>query len=429
MRSRLRSSSRSPLPSPLPSSLPARASLAGLSSAFLLLGAATASAANPEFQNFFFDACTSATGGLATRCGETTDGLGDLSSDSESSLNPSQVLNANAASAESVRARAKQARERAERLEEVESAGARGGPWHFIANVRVASDDLNRRVGLDPERASEQTVRAMEIGLDYRLSPNTLLGLLVSYEVSDLEFAGEAVGRNFAPARHAGRIETDRSGVTAYGAFQLSDRLYLDAALGYGSGDTEFSRNSVFQESNREVAQTNVGTRAEFDQTQWWGSVNLGYDVLQGAWNVTTYGGMQWSNTKSDGFTERDLTGSGLNMRFDSVDDKSLIGLLGVQVQRVFSLTTGVLVPQIRVEYLHEFDDDPSRAAARFAFDGADNRYTMTGNTPDSDYVAVGFGVGWVLPRGWIPFIDGEFLAGHDDRDFYRITAGLRKEL
>ena len=45
-------------------------------------------AQNAEFQNFFFAVCGGATvGALTTRCGETPGGTGNVSGDSEESLN------------------------------------------------------------------------------------------------------------------------------------------------------------------------------------------------------------------------------------------------------------------------------------------------------------------------------------------------------
>ncbi len=51
-----------------------RAAVAGI-----LLAAAEARSANADFQAFFFQACSTPSGALATRCGETPGGLGNLS--------------------------------------------------------------------------------------------------------------------------------------------------------------------------------------------------------------------------------------------------------------------------------------------------------------------------------------------------------------
>ena len=72
----------------------------------------TAHAANADLQNFFFDACVNPAGLLATRCAQTPGGLGDLSADSESSLNPSQTLSRNDGSLSAAQQRAQAVRDR-----------------------------------------------------------------------------------------------------------------------------------------------------------------------------------------------------------------------------------------------------------------------------------------------------------------------------
>jgi uncharacterized protein YhjY with autotransporter beta-barrel domain len=407
---------------------PAR-TIGPLAASLLLFSAPSALAVNPNFQAFFFDVCTSATGALAARCSETANGEGDLSGDSESSLNPSQVLNANAAGLAAARARSKQAQERADRLDSaVEQVFAIGGA-SLLAHLRVSGEQVDRRVDVDTERGYDQDGRSLELGVDYRVSATTVLGVIANYDDNRLRFDAEAPGVNFSPARRAGQIESKLNGVTAFALFQVSDRAYVDAAIGYAAGDNTFTRNSVFQESGRTVPQTTVVTRATQQQTQRWASLNLGYDLLQSDWNVTTFGALQWMDTRSKRFTERDLTGSGLNMRFGSVDDESLIGLVGLSTQRVIGMASGVMLLQARVEYQHQFSDSATSANARFALDQGNNTYRMKGTARDRNYFSGSAGMGWVFPGGWMPFVDVNGLAGYANRTSWRATAGLRKEL
>jgi hypothetical protein len=72
-----------------------------------------AHAQNAAFQGFFEDVCAgggSPTGNLSARCGDTPGGGGDLSGDSESSLNPSQIVTSNESGL--LRARNQELRER-----------------------------------------------------------------------------------------------------------------------------------------------------------------------------------------------------------------------------------------------------------------------------------------------------------------------------
>jgi uncharacterized protein YhjY with autotransporter beta-barrel domain len=395
----------------------------------LLFAGTNAWASNPAFQSYFFDVCQSATGTLAARCSETIDSEGNVSTDSESSLNPSQILNANAGALAAARGRSKHAQERADRRDHVLQEVFGIGAASVVAHLRASSENVDRRVDLDPERGYRKEGRSLELGIDYRLSAQTVLGVLASYDSTRLRFDAEAPGNNFTPANNAGRIESDVLGLTAFALFQISDRSYVDAALGYASGENTVTRNSVFQESRREIPQTNVFTRARHDQTQRWLSLNLGYDLLQTEWTVTAFGAVHWTDTRIEGFAETDLANSGLAMHFRSVSDESVIGLIGLNTQRAVGLASGVLLLHARIEYQHQFSDDPTSAAARFVLDAGNNVYQLTGASRDQNYFSASAGFGWVLPGGWMPFLNAEGLFGYSNRDSYRLTAGLRKEL
>ena len=162
-------------------------------------------AANAEFQDFFFDVCGAPSGALATRCAETTAGLGNLSGDSESSLNPSQNLSHNQSLVGSAVARSKEARERGEKLREGEdgdgsAAQVAAGPWSLLLNVRGSWFESDGNSATDRERDLEGDSHAAEIGVDYRASERVVLGALLGLERTDYEYAAENPGVNFTPA-------------------------------------------------------------------------------------------------------------------------------------------------------------------------------------------------------------------------------------
>ena len=92
-------------------------------------------------------------------------------------------------------------------------------------------------------------------------------------------------------------------------------------------------------------------------------------------------------------------------------------------------MTSGVLIPQARIEWEHEFDRDAETADASYVLDADRNLYAFEGVDPDRDYFSAGIGLAAVFPGGWMPFIDFSGVFGIDDFERYRLTAGLRKEL
>jgi outer membrane autotransporter protein len=395
--------------------------------ALISLGVATnAQASNPALQEVFFSACVGATGALAARCGETPNGLGDLSGDSESSLNPSQILSGNVSGIEAAQAKARASRERAS---SDESADLTLGPFSLLVNARYSNEERTRDPSTDRERGYELSQRALELGVDYRVSDRLVWGGLVSYEKGKLDFAGERPGVNFTPASRAGRTDRDGLGLAVFAAYAFDSGAYLDLTAGYDWDDLTMERRSVFQETTRNVLQTDSLTRGSTDGRQWWAALNGGMNWSAGANSYGIYGGATYTRSKIDGYDESDLSNTGLAMSFAAVERSSLTGRVGLRGQRAVSTTRGVLVPQVRVEYEREFDGEADTTRAAYLLDTNRNQLTLRGDSAKGGRVNLGLGLLAVLPNGWMPFIDAEVLVGESSWDRYRIALGLRKEL
>lgn len=413
--------------------MPRSVFLACTVSCLAMLPSAGSQAANEAFQNFFFGVCGGATGALADRCAETPLGAGDLSGNSETSLNPSQTLSNTDAALSSARARSKESRERIARYGKEEGEAPSGGeirlgPFSLLVNARREWEERDRDLEADAERGYDADRLAFEIGIDRRFSDRFVAGLLYTYEDGELDFDGEAPGVNFTPVATAGSIERDAHALTVFGVWQLSDQGYLEASAGYTRSDYSLERRAVFQETTRTVAQTNVHTTASTDGEQFWVGLTAGYDWNLGATNLGVYGGAIYADSKVDGYTERDPDGTGLALVVDDVDRDVLTAHLGVRAQYAISTASAVWLPHVRVEYEYMLDDDEARASVQFAQDASGNQFALAGREQD-DFFSIGLGIAGMFPDGWMTFLDVEGLAGARDRDMYRVTVGLRKEL
>lgn len=400
----------------------------------MLLVGAGARAANADFQDFFFAVCGAPSGTLATRCAETTAGLGNLSGDSESSLNPSQNLGHNQSPVGAAQGRSKEARERSETLREGNDGGDTGavqvaaGPWSMLLNIRATWFERDSDGAVEPERGFDGDSRAAEIGVDYRVSDRTVLGALVGLERTEYEFDAENPGVNFTPASIAGEAEADNLYLTLFGSWVVGGRGFVELAGGYERADGTYRRNSVFQESTRTVTQVDVRASGDSDSTVTWLGVNAGFNVDRGAFSLGPYVGLTSTSAKLDAYTERDASDSGLNMRFGSTTRDSLLAHAGLRASYIFSTGVGVLVPQLRVEYQYELEDDRQTVNARYDLDSAGTVYRLTGDRADRDAIDTGLSLSAVLPNGWMPFIDYSALLGNDTFERQRVTLGLRVE-
>ena len=194
--------------------------------------AAGQAAGNPAFQGFLTAACGRQCDGPTARALlRTVERRGNDLENSESSLNPNQT--AVAASGALARAQALAA-ETEKQLQELrsEDAGAPGaddgtiasfGPWSIFGNVEAEWFDQDR-----PAFANERGLRRRRLsrdgGIDYRLSPSSHIGLMLSYGETSAEFAADLAGRSFVPQDDAGGSKTQQFSISTFASFLLSEK-------------------------------------------------------------------------------------------------------------------------------------------------------------------------------------------------------------
>jgi outer membrane autotransporter protein len=133
-----------------------------------------------------------------------------------------------------------------------------------------------------------------------------------------------------------------------------------------------------------------------------------------------------------DGYREEiDNTnpGFGWALAFDDQDVESLTTALGGQVSYAISTGVGVLLPQVRFEWEHEFlnasrtltarfINDPQRAPIRFVTDG-----------PDRDFFNIGIGLSATFRGGVAAFVQYDTVLGLEDVTRHTVVLGVRKEI
>jgi outer membrane autotransporter protein len=390
--------------------------------------APAAQAANPAFQAFFFTVCQSPTAALATRCGETAGATGNLSGDSESSLNPSQALSNNQSPLSLARSRGELVKEYPATGRE-EERSLEPGKFGVLFMGRGVWEDQDRRVDIDAERGYSSDSQGFDFGFEGRVSERVALGLLATYEGSAGEFVPDLAGVNFAPVGNAGDIDVRNWGIAAYLTAQLGEGGFFDLAAGYVDSQFEIERRAVFQESGRVVPQTNVATTADADGKQLWATANAGFDWSSGAWTWGLYGNALWAESTQDPYDERDVNGSGLAMRFDLADRSSLLGTIGARTSRAIKTSFGVVVPQLRLDYVREFERDGQDASASFLLDAQRSTFTFAGDEAEESYGVAAFGIVAILPGGWMPYLNVDSIVGAGEMDRYRVSLGVRREL
>ena len=141
-----------------------------------------------------------------------------------------------------------------------------------------------------------------------------------------------------------------------------------------------------------------------------------------------------------DGYEEADQVGGGLALRYDDQQIESTRSIVGLTLSRPISRSFGVLVPSLRAEWHHEFEDDARAVRAKYVLEdslltGASSSqdfgcaiscFTMLTDQSDADYAIASVGVSATFPRRVQLYVFYEALLGTANVNGNSIAAGLR---
>jgi uncharacterized protein YhjY with autotransporter beta-barrel domain len=255
-------------------------------------------------------------------------------------------------------------------------------------------------------------------GVDYRFTDNLVLGLAFGYTNTDSDFAS---------AR--GKLDADAYAFSAFGTYYLG-MLYVDGIFTYGWNDYDNARNIVYAiPGTTQLTTVNQSARSETDGAQYSFALSTGYDFTARGFTFGPYGRLSYLKADIDGFQERiDNTsnGFGLTLAVNDQDVESLTWVLGGQASYALSTGFGVLVPQVRLEWEHEFLDSQRRITARFVNDPLNTPILLDTDNPDRDYFNLGAGMSAVFQRGVSAFAYYETILALKDVTAHQVTVGLR---
>lgn len=245
-------------------------------------------------------------------------------------------------------------------------------------------------------------------GGDYRLSDSWLAGALFAYRHNTASFdlnRGETVNDSYT------------GGI--YTTYQITDALHVEATATYGGYhyDTQRNINLVNLGPSTAKGSTNGGQYA-FS----WGG---GYDFNYGALTIAPYARGEYINLDIDGYSESGSIGA---VRFGKQNIESLVSTVGLQTAYTMSFSWGVLIPQLRGEWHHQYADGKRFISTSFVSDPTNQSFVMTGGLPTRDYYTFGAELTGVMPGGVSAFLVYESLQGYADIDSNKLMLGTRLE-
>lgn len=229
----------------------------------------------------------------------------------------------------------------------------------------------------DMERTNEQPgYRSNTVGVtfggDYRIVRGLVVGMSLSYAKS-----------HFSWRQSLGNGEIDSFYQMFYGSYTY-EGFYVDGSIGWGYH---------WYQNDRKMPTLQAVAHSEHDACQFIGYLGTGYDFTYEKWTFGPTMWMQYSHLAEDGYTEENA--GALNLRIDAMDTDSFITGLGGHVGTEVMWDWLRLRPDLRVEWLHEFESDPRTVSADFGEPGGKFRVTGPGVQEDA------FRIGLHLDADW----------------------------
>ena len=264
-------------------------------------------------------------------------------------------------------------------------------------------------------------------GVDYRFSDKFVFGGALG--LTNLDADIDTFGSSTNPVVNGGKVESDGFTLSGYGTYFVSDKYYIDGIISLGKNDYDITRSIFYTPGpggSGTAAVVTAATTADTDSDQVALSIGGGYQGSSGGATWGAYARLDYLKVEIDSFTEAGA--GGLNLFVDDQEVKSLVSIIGGRISKAFSRHFGVLIPQGRLEWHHEFENDSRSIVTKYANDPFDTFFISTTDDPDEDFFVLGGGVSAVFKGGTQAFIFLETVLELEDVTNNVITIGGRRE-
>jgi len=211
------------------------------------------------------------------------------------------------------------------------------------------------------------------VGADQQVGRNSLLGLAGSYAYSRVK--SDDVDQKTTIDTYQGAL---------YGQTYFTPQWFL---MGQAGGAFNHYQGS------RGIPAGGVGASSDYDGWGYFANAKTGYDLpLQDGFMLTPFAALTHIGNHLNSYTE---TGAGgLDLSVASSDPRTTTGRIGAQLAKNF--VTGdrtILRPQIRLDYLHDFQRDDQATIANFNGTGVAGTFSTNGIIQNRNGIDAGLGL------------------------------------
>ena len=286
-------------------------------------------------------------------------------------------------------------------------ASADSGRVGIFANGQGSLGDQDktvRELGFDFHTAG------LTAGVDYRLTDRIILGAAFGYLRTNIGFVDSPSG-----------AAINGYSLSAFGTYFIKDSVYVDGILTYGRNSYDIDRQAV-NLLGTSTDRITAGT----DGHQLSASASAGYDFTAGGLTFGPTGRVTFIRVHVDGYTERGPAGSSA-ARIPDQTVESLTTAFGAQAAYAISTRWGVVSPQVKAEWEHEYKGGTRFLTASAVFSPTLPVAAQT-NAADRDYVNLGVGVSAVFRHGVSAFVHFEESLGRSHFTNHSFNGGMRFE-
>ena len=261
--------------------------------------------------------------------------------------------------------------------------------------------------------------QGVTIGADWRFTDNLVGGAAVGYSRFNADF-DESIN-----SPDGQNLDSDAVQFSLFGSYYPTDQLFVDGIASFGWHFYDSERRILVPSAANPATLVETSAEGDFDAIHYGVATNVGYTIRRFGANLTPIARLEYLRAEIDDFTED--SPEAIELTFDDHDADSLTLNLGLEADYPISTGLGIIAPNIRAEYVHDFIGDADGVLVRYAVDPTQlSEFEVSNEDKDQDYGILGAGVAMTLQGGWAAFVDYHTYVGLDNFDIHTVNAGLR---
>ncbi|RDS81425.1 putative Ig domain-containing protein [Dyella psychrodurans] len=249
------------------------------------------------------------------------------------------------------------------------------------------------------------TTAGISVGVDRRISSSFAMGVGVGYGHDDTD-----VGHN------GSRSTADSYNVAWYGSFSPSESTFIDGLVSY---------QWLSFDARRYVTADGNMVNGSRDGHQVFASLAAGYEYRNEQWLISPYGRIDDASARLDRYTEQGDAIYALSYGNEMV--RTTTASLGVRMNYLIKEDYGTVMPQLRLEYGHDFQGS-SQATMTYADLLAGPIYRAQVDPLTQNHFTIGIGVNWQLVHQWLLRLEYQNQINAGDQNDQSVLINVQKK-